>query len=46
MTEEPKLIIPEGTLKIHQPNWYKVDVEKLQHPSTVLEEIADELEAL
>ncbi len=25
MTEEPKLIIPEGTLKIHQPNWYKVD---------------------
>jgi hypothetical protein len=31
MTEEPKLIIPEGTLKINQPNWYKVDVEKLHY---------------
>jgi hypothetical protein len=38
MTEEPKLIIPEGTLKIHQPNWYKVDVEKLHHQR--LEDVA------
>jgi len=38
MTEEPKLIIPEGTLKINQPNWYKVDVEKLHHQR--LEDVA------
>jgi hypothetical protein len=38
MTDLQKLIIPEGTLKIHQPNWYKVDVEKLHHQR--LEDVA------
>jgi hypothetical protein len=46
MTEEPKLIIPEGTpeftLKINQPNWYDVDADKL----TSAKDIAKLLTAL
>jgi hypothetical protein len=44
MTEEPNwnFIIPEGTLKINQPNWYDVDADKL----TSAKDIAELLTAL